>query len=160
MMGRTMDELPPCGLYRTTRAIGDDVPAGRLVFFHNHGDPGPGVYLPSGWTANRVAWDEHGHTIPDDEWAASLEPLLDEGFYRVTETFSCCEERCRVYDPELLVQLGYDAEGHPLLFVPEWTEAGLALPEIGLHLDEDRLAKLAPLTVAEADDEPPSGTLH
>jgi hypothetical protein len=162
MMPATMAdaELPPCGIYRTTRPLGDDVPAGRLVFFHNHGDPGPGIYLPSGWAVNRAAWDEHGHTIPSDDWAASLSPLLDEGFYRVTEEFSCCEERCRVYEPELLVQLGYDAEGHPLLFVPEWTEAGLALPEMGLRLDEDRLDKLAPLMVAEADDDPPSGTLH
>jgi len=157
---RIMAELPPCGIYRTTQPLDDDVPAGRLVFFHNHGDPGPGVYLPTGWSANRAAWDEDGHTIPSDEWAESLTPLPDEGFYRVTEAFTCCEQRCRVYEPELLVQLGYDADGQPILFVPEWTESGLALPELGLHVDEERLSKLASLTVAEPDDEPPSGTLH
>jgi hypothetical protein len=155
-----MADLPPCGIYRTTRALGDDVPAGRLVFFHNHGDPGAGVYLPAGWSANRALWAEDGHTVPSDDWATSLAPLPDEGFYRVVETFSCCEQRCRVFEPDLLVQLGYDADAHPLLFVPEWTEGGLALPDMGLQIDEDRLGRLAPLTVAEADEEPPSGTLH
>ncbi|HWP65312.1 MAG TPA: hypothetical protein VNO26_05310 [Candidatus Limnocylindria bacterium] len=155
-----MAELPPCGIYRTTRPLGDDIPAGRLVYFHNHGDPGPGVYLPAGWSANRASWDESGHTIPSDEWAASLVPLRQEGFYRVTEAFTCCEQRCRIYEPDLLVQLGYDADGQAILFVPEWTEGGLALPELGLHVDESRLAKLAPLTVAEPDEEPPSGILH
>ena len=152
--------LPPCGLYRTTRAIGDDVPVGRLVFFHNHGDPGAGVYLPARWTANRAEWDEHGHVVPSDDWADSLVALPDEGLYRVTETFTCCEQRCRVFEPDLLVQLGYDAEATPLLFVPEWTDGGLAIPELGMQIDADRLARLAPLVVAEADEEPPSGTLH
>jgi hypothetical protein len=159
MMPGMADDLRTCGVYRTTRALGDDVPAGRLVFFHNHGDPGAGVYLPAGWSANRAQWSEHGHVVPDD-WAASLAPLPDEGFYRVVESFSCCEQSCRMYEPDLLVQLGYDAEANPLLFVPEWTEAGLALPEMGLRIDEDRLGRLAPLVVAEGDDEPPSGTLH
>lgn len=40
------DDRVPCGLYRTTRPIPDAVPAGVLVYYHNHGDPGPGVYLP------------------------------------------------------------------------------------------------------------------
>lgn len=155
-----MVELPPCGLYRTTRDLGDDVRAGRLVYFHNHGDPGPGVYLPSGWSANRAQWDETGHVIPDDAWAATLEPLMAEGLYRVREEFVCCEQQCRTYEVDLLVQLGYDAEGRPLLFVPEWTDAGLAIPELGLAIDESRLESLAPLTVAEYDDEPSSDLLH
>src|SRR5262245_7482605 len=98
-----MADLPPCGIYRTTRALGDDVPAGRLVFFHRHGDPGPGVYLPSGWTANRARWHEHGHTIPSTDWADSLVPLPAEGFYRVREEFTCCAKNCRTYEVDLLV---------------------------------------------------------
>ena len=35
-----MSSLPPCGLYRTRRALGTSIPEGRLVYFHNHGDPG------------------------------------------------------------------------------------------------------------------------
>ena len=146
---RGMPDLPPCGLYRTGAPLADHVPEGRLVFFHNHGDPGPGIYLPSGWVANRARWHEHGHTIPTAAWAQSLVPLPAEGLYRVREAFSCCAKRCRLYEPEMLVQLGYDASAQPLLFVPEWTEAGVAIPEVGLRIDEDRLTRLALLTVAE-----------
>ena len=48
-------DLPPCGLYRTTAAIGS-IEAGRLVYFHNHADPGPGMYLPARWTRNRATF--------------------------------------------------------------------------------------------------------
>ena len=157
-----MAALPPCGIYRTTAALGDDVPSGRLVFFHNHGDPGPGVYLPSGWTANRAVWEEQGHTIPSAKWVKTLEPLPAEGLYRVREEFTCCPDKCRTYEVDLLVQLGYDGDAEPLLFVPEWTPAGLALPETGIHIDAARLECLAPLVVEEADDDEndPDATLH
>ena len=145
-----MSELPPCGLYRTTRAIGSDVPAGRLVFFHNHGEPGPGVYLPASWKLNRAVWSERGVTVPDAEWAASLEPLPREGFYRVREPFHCCTQECRLFGANLLVQLGYNGEARPILFVPEWTEAGLAIPTSGTVTDLDRLARLDRLEVAES----------
>lgn len=142
--------LPPCGLYRTTRAL-EHVPAGRLVFFHNHGDPGAGVYLPSGWTLNRAQWHGQGHVIPSPEWAESLTPLAPEGFYRVRETFTCCAKRCRTFEPELLVQLGYNGEGEALLFLPEWTPSGLAIPEMGTPVDARRLAALTRLIVASGD---------
>jgi hypothetical protein len=142
--------LPPCGLYRTTVPLGDHVPAGRLVYFHNHGEPGPGIYLPSGWAANRARWHPNGHTIPSPEWVTTLERLPSEGLYRVREPFTCCEKRCRSFEVDLLVQLGYDAAAQALLFVPEWTAAGLAIPEIGFRLDADRLRRLAPLRVVEA----------
>ena len=155
-----MSDLPPCGVYRTTLPLGDHVPAEHLVYFHNHGKPGPGLYLPVGWTANRAQWDEHGHTIPSTEWATSLVPLPEEGLYRVREAFTCCDQRCRDYEADLLVQLGYDASAQPLLFVPEWTATGLAIPELGLPIDEDRLSRLAPLKVVESDDDDEPGQLH
>lgn len=151
MMG-AMATLPPCGLYRTTRPLEEHVPAGRLVLFHNHGDPGPGIYLPSGWTLNRADWEERGHTLPSPEWAASLQPLAPEGLYRVQVEFTCCAKGCRTYEPDLLVQLGYNADAEALLFLPEWTASGLGIPELGLPIDVDRLACLAPLKVVEAED--------
>ena len=153
-----MSDLPRCGLYRTSRALGDDVPAGRLVYFHKHGDPGPGIYLPSGWTANRAEWHDHGHTIPSPAWASSLVPLAREGLYRVCEPFTCCARACRTYEVDLLVQLGYDGDAAPILFVPEWTASGLAIPERGFRIDDDRLARLVPLKVVEA--EPRAEALH
>lgn len=155
-----MADLTPCGIYRTTRALGDDLSAGRLVFFHNHGDPGPGVYLPSTWVANRARWHEQGHTIPSTEWASSLVPLPAEGFYRVREEFTCCAKSCRTYEADLLVQLGYDGNAQPLLFVPEWTSVGLALPELGIGLDADRLTRLIALKVVEADEDDTPSAVH
>jgi hypothetical protein len=149
--------LPRCGLYRTTLPL-EHVPAGRLVFFHNHGNPGPGIYLPSAWRLNRAQWHEQGHTIPSPEWAASLAALPVEGLYRVRDAFTCCERRCRTYEPDFLVQLGYNAEAEPLLFLPEWTDSGLAIPELGAPIDADRLACLVPLRVAVG--EPTGGLAH
>jgi hypothetical protein len=150
-----MATLPSCGIYRTTQPLEDHVPEGRLVFFHNHGDPGPGIYLPSGWALNRAQWHDSGHTIPSPEWAATLDPLPAEGLYRVRDSFTCCAKKCRTYEADLLVQLGYNAEAEPLLFLPEWTESGLAIPEMGVPIDTDRLRCLSALRVVESD--PPEG---
>jgi hypothetical protein len=148
--------LPPCGLYRTTRALGE-IPAGRLVYFHNHGEPGAGIYLPSGWSLNRVRWHERGNTLPDDRFADTLEPLAAEGLYRVREELVCCDKRCQVYAPQLLVQLGYNGEGDAILFVPEWTGSGLGFPERGTKIDKDRVRLLEKLAVAEAKGASPAG---
>lgn len=154
-----MAKHPPCGLYRTTRALGE-LPAGRLVNFHDHGDPGPGIYLPRGWALNRAEWHAQGHTVPDAEWSATLVPLPAEGLYRVRDEFFCCEKRCVHFHPGQLVQLGYDGEATPILFVPEWTARGLAFPERGTRLEAAGLTKLDRLTVAEAKDAPKSELVH
>ena len=139
-------QLPPCGLYRTRTTVGE-IPAGRLVFFHNHGNPGPGVYLPSGWKNNRVQLQPQGTTVDDPQLIAQLEPLPPEGFYRVTEAFYCCEKQCRRFEAELLVQLGYNGEGHGILFVPELVDGMLAVPQSGALIDSARFSKLKLLTV-------------
>jgi hypothetical protein len=154
-----MPSHPPCGLYRTTRAL-NDLPAGLLVRFHDHGDPGPGVYLPKAWNLNRAEWHEHGHTVPDADWSSSLAPLPEEGLYRVKAPFFCCDRQCARFEPGQLVQLGYDGKATPLLFVPEWTSKGLGFPEKGTRLDDARLAQLEPLLVARAADAPKGLLLH
>ena len=147
--------LPPCGLYRTSVPLGDAIPAGKLVYFHNHGDPGPGVYLPERWIVNRAEFSEQGFTLPGpiDATAATLKALPDEGFYRVTERFFCCEKKCRAFEPELLVQLGYNSEGEPILFLPELTTAGLALPATGQAIAPDQLEHLSALVVPESEEQ-------
>jgi hypothetical protein len=139
--------LPPCGLYRTRRPIGA-VPEGRLVYFHNHGDPGPGIYLPERWEGNRARFSSSGTTLPSNDEASALEPLAREGFYRVRRNFHCCAKQCREFVSELLVQLGYDGAGQPILFVPELIAGRMETPERGLRIDEGRIAELAPLVVA------------
>ena len=54
--------LPPCGLYATRATIGS-IPPGRLVYFHNHGNPGPGIYLPASWKGNRARFEARGHEV-------------------------------------------------------------------------------------------------
>jgi hypothetical protein len=140
-------QLPPCGLYRTRAAIGA-IPTGRLVFFHNHGDPGPGLYLPSGWKRNRVELQQRGQTLEDLDLLKHLEPLPPEGLYRVIEPFFCCERKCREFETEALVELGYNGDGEPILFLPELVDGMLAIPTNGTSIDHQALALLKQLRVA------------
>ncbi len=151
--------LPPCGLYRTTGAIGS-IPAGRLVYFHNHGDPGPGVYLPESWAGNRARFASAGVVLPDPGAVRFLAPLPAEGFYRVTEPFHCCEQRCRHFEPDTLVQLGYDAAATPIVFVPEIAEAALVVPERGTRVDPGVLGNLRALRVAVKTAPGAAPTVH
>ena len=157
-----MASHPPCGLYRTTVAL-EGVPPGRLVYFHNHGNPGAGIYLPERWQTNRAQWHGHGHTVPGPEWSETLEPLPAEGLSRVKESFFCCEKKCREYTGEMLVQLGYNAEAEAILFVPQWSGGALGFPERGTRIEKGNLPRLALLSVAQAPAEPtalPGGLMH
>lgn len=151
--------LPPCGLYRTTQSVAG-IPAGRLVYFHNHGEPGPGLYLPEQWSANRASWQVRGHTLPDEGSAQHLAPLPPEGLYAVKDAFFCCEKQCVGYETNQLVQLGYDGEGTPLLFVPEFSSKGLGFPERGNKLAPSALGKLTLLRVAQGAELPRNGFVH
>jgi hypothetical protein len=147
MSPRAMSELPPCGLYRTRAPIGE-VPAGRLVSFHNHGNPGPGIYLPAGWVQNRANFHDQGHTLENARAQCDdLEPLRAEGFYRVVRTFECCKKKCRTFDDGLLVQLGYDGEANAILFVPEWRPTGFVLPDRGSRTTSAALENLVAVKV-------------
>ncbi len=139
-------QLPPCGLYKTLQQIGP-IPAERLVFFHNHGNPGAGLYLPSGWKGNRVELSASGTTLSSPDEVRFLMPLPPEGFYRVSESFYCCEKKCRLFNAEALVQLGYDAAATPILFVPEIVDGMLAVPDRGSRIDEAAFDKLKQLQV-------------
>jgi hypothetical protein len=140
-------QLPPCGLYRTRASIGA-IPAGKLVFFHNHGEPGPGLYLPSGWRRNRVELQDRGQTLEDPDLLRHLEPLPPEGLYRVLEPFFCCAQKCREFEPETLVELGYNGEGQAILFMPEMVDGMLAIPTSGTAIDHTSLSRLKQLRVA------------
>ncbi len=48
----------------------------------------------------------------------------------------------------MLVQLGYDGDGQPILFVPELVEGAVALPMEGTLVDEDQLSRLRVLKIA------------
>jgi hypothetical protein len=143
-----MSELPPCGLYRTVAAIGD-VPAGRLVYFHNHGNPGPGLYFPESWAGNRAKFSPNGSTLPAGFNTRALKPLPAEGFYRVTAPFFCCEKQCTRFEPDAFVQLGYNGTGRALLFVPEVGTGVIDVPERGTMIDDVAFGSLGLLKLAE-----------
>jgi hypothetical protein len=140
--------LPECGLYRTTKQIGP-IEAGRLVYFHNHGNPGPGVYLPSKWHQNRCSFSENGTTVPDDFDPRSLQELPVEGFYRVIGDFHCCEKQCTKFETDMFVQLGYNGAGSPILFTPELSSNGIKIPERGSVIDEKNMKHIVLMRVAE-----------
>lgn len=139
-------QLPPCGVYRTIAQIGS-VPPDRFVYFHNHGDPGPGIYLPSGWKHNRAEFDERGQVLEDLSLVEMLEPLPAEGFYRVAAPFHCCEKQCRKFDEDELLQLGYNAGAEPILFVPEVVDSMLAVPAQGWKTTPTTMKNLRRLRV-------------
>ena len=92
---------------------------------------------------------EQGVTLPSPDAAKHLQPLLAEGLYRVGEAFTCCEKNCRTFEQDMLVQLGYDGQARPILFMPQWKDEGLDIPERGQLIDTLRLAKLEFLVVPE-----------
>jgi hypothetical protein len=143
-----MSQLPPCGLYRTTAKIGE-IEAGRLVYFHNHGDPGPGLYLPAGWSHNTARWAPRGMTAPLGFDGRALMPLPREGFYRVRSSFYCCAKQCRKFEPAAMVQLGYNGAGRALVFVPELSAGTITVPERGSLVDDDVLGNLVALQLPE-----------
>jgi hypothetical protein len=133
-------------------AIGS-VEAGRLVYFHNHGNPGPGIYFPERWDHNRAQFSEKGMTLPtpfDRRW---LRALPAEGFYRVKAPFHCCEKQCVQFEPDAFVQLGYNGAGRALLFVPELAAGVIEIPERGTLIDDAVLGNLVALRVNERRDE-------
>ena len=142
----------PCGLYRTTVPTIDGIQADRLVYYHNHGDPGPGVYYPERWVNNRAVFSEQGHTIPSPDYATSLEPLPEEGFYKVEERFHCCEKKCREFKFGELVQLGYNGGADAILFLPGYRGERFELPETGIPVNREALHYLEPLSIQSTDD--------
>ena len=146
--------LPPCGVYRTKATLGA-IPAGRLVYFHNHGDPGPGIYLPERWEHNRARFAKQGQVLGDLALVEYLEPLPAEGFYRVASSFHCCENKCRLFEEDSLLQLGYNAEAEPILFTPELVDSMLAIPAQGFKTSLSTTSQLRRLRVPESKRETP-----
>lgn len=151
--------LPACGIYKTTETIAA-VSAGHLVYFHNHGNPGPGIYLPESWKMNRAVFHQNGYPLPDDAAAQTLTPLAPEGMYRTADELTCCDKRCMTFPREMLVQLGYNRHAEPILFRPVWSDSGLLLPERGQRVQDDRIARLVRLRVSEDEVQIPTEVLH
>ncbi len=144
--------LPDCGLYRTTKPLPEhdkEVPAGTLVYFHNHSDSGlPVVIAPEHNIHNR--WHFHGSGIPFRglSWADSLVRLPAEGFYMLRKALSF---EGGEWPKGALVQLGYTRTGDPILFIAQvraqLDENDLFFSDKGVGISREQLALLEHLQI-------------
>ena len=144
--------LPNCGLYRTTKPLPEhesEIPAGVLVYFHNHSDSGlPVVIVPEHNILNR--WHFHGAGVPFRglSWADSLVSLPNEGFYSLRKPL---EFEGGNWPKAALVQLGYNKSGDPILFIAQQQASMdanvLFFSERGVGIKREQLALLEPLSV-------------
>ncbi len=136
-----------CGLYRTAKALPgneDKVPAGTLVYFHNHsGDNGPlpSVIAPDHNIHNR--WHFHGpaiENIRNPSWVDALEKLSPEGFYTLRKELTFDGGR---WPKNSIVQLGYTKNADPILFVAtvraRLAENDLFFSDKGVGITRDQL---------------------
>ena len=147
-------QLPRCGLFRTTRALDEHVPAGILDNFHNHSDSNePVIHLPLFNTFNRWQWDKTGRPIRELSWIETLKALPPEGYYLLTKDVRF--EKVK-WPARSLVQLGYDRSGHPLLFLAQrrfhLAENTLFFADKGMPLPLETLDSLEALVVHEEPD--------
>ena len=146
--------LPNCGLYKTTKPLPEheaEVPAGILVYFHNHSDSGlPVVIAPEHNVMNR--WHFHGAGIPFRglSWADSLKKIPQEGFYMLRKDLTFDGGS---WPKGTLVQLGYTRNGDPILFIAQQRasleENDLFFSDRGVGVAENVLANLEPLKIYE-----------
>jgi hypothetical protein len=128
------DQLPPCGLYKTTEPLpGKEewVRENLLVYFHNHSQQGPPlVLLPASNSHNRWTFHDKGYLIREPEYVDSLVPSKPEGFYTLTEAIYLSHEE--MIPEQTLVQLGYNRGADPILFLAEFEKSSIQFPTSGL----------------------------
>ena len=165
-MATPKNQTRDCGLYRATKALPgneDKVPAGTLVYFHNHSSnngPLPSVIPPDHNIHNR--WHFHAEGAIDNirspSWVESLEKMPDQKFYTLRRDLSF---EGGSWPKGSLVQLGYTKSADPILFIarvrPTLTENDLFFSDKGVGLQRDQLNILEPVTVY---DEPGDGSEH
>ncbi len=144
--------LPPCGIYRTTKPLPEhetEIPAGVLIYFHNHSDAGlPVAIAPDHNIMNR--WHFHGSGIPfrSVAWADSLVRLPQEGFYTLRKGL---EFDGGNWPKGTLVQLGYTRTGDPILFIAQlrgvMEENDLFFSDRGVGIAREQLALLEQVNV-------------
>lgn len=157
--------LPDCGIFRTTQALPgheEEVPAGILVYFHNHSDSGlPQVVLPDHCAHNRWHFRGPGVVFRSLAWAASLQKIPAQGFYFLKEEL--------VFDGgswpmHTLIQLGYTRRAEPILFIAQeravLQENDLFFSDRGVRVEPEALDILVPLVLhREMPGDPAGGDL-
>lgn len=132
--------LPKCGLYATGEPLeGKEaaVPAGALVYFHNHSSQGPPlVLLPEVNKHNRWQFAERGYLVDSPNagtFVAALAAVPAEGFYVAQRAIQLPEDE--VLAPGTLVQIGYNRRAQPILFPAEFHGNGFSFPTHGYRFE-------------------------
>ena len=143
-----MIKLPDPGLYRTTRPYPgheEEVPEGVLVFVGIKSNGGmPFVVRPNANRNNRWYWAEPTVAVRAISWAETLVELPPEGFYTLPEAIEF--DGGGRWVAHAIVQLGYNPEGHGILFVAEQHEGEerniLVFGNQGRKIDDGLLRRL------------------
>ena len=165
-MATTKTQTRECGLYRASKALPgneDKVPAGTLVYFHNHSSnngPLPSVIPPDHNVHNR--WHFHAEGAIDNirspSWVDSLEKMPDQGFYTLRKELTFDGGS---WPKGSIVQLGYTRVAEPILFIARvratLAENDLYFSDKGVGIKRDQLAHLEPAVIYT---EPGDGTEH
>jgi len=126
-------QLPNCGLYQTGAALPgneEGVPAGILVYFHNHSDQGPAMVLtPHDNEHNRWRFHERGWSVEEPDFIEAMVPLKPEGLYVNSEHIHISREE--IIPERMLIQLGYNRGGDSILFVGRFEANTIAFPSQG-----------------------------
>ncbi len=154
--------LPDCGLYLTSQPLPgneQNVPAGTIVYFHNHSDSGlPQVITGDHNIHNR--WHFHGPGLEFRglSWANTLKKLTPEGFYTLRRELNFDGGS---WPKGAIVQLGYTREADPILFIgrvrSRLDENDLFFSDKGLKIKRDQLNVLEPAPIFQEPDDGSSG---
>lgn len=153
-------KLPDCGLYRTTKALPgheEKIPAGLLVYFHNHSDSGlPQVIPPDHNVHNRWHFHGPGILIRGLSWIETLVKMPAEGFYVLRRDVPL--DGGGRMQKGTLVQLGYQNNGTPILFIARernpLQENDLFFSHMGNKISRDQLSALEPVLVHREERQP------
>jgi hypothetical protein len=158
MSAATKSILPACGLYRTTKPLAgheEKIPAGLLVYFHNHSDSGmPQVLPPDHNVHNR--WHFHGPAVEFRglSWADSLVKMPNEGFYTLRRELSF---EGGSWPKGALVQLGYTRNADPILFIAQvrtkLDENDLWFSDRGVGVPREQMSVLEPVVIFQEPTE-------
>ena len=132
------DELPACGLYRSGRALPgqeEKVPAGVLIYFHNHSEKGsPLILTPHENSENRWRFHDRGWLTEDVRFIREMVALKPEGLY-VVQGQQLHVSREEIIPERTLVQLGYNRRGDTLLFPAKFEGLTITFPTHGYRFE-------------------------
>ena len=156
-MATSKTQARECGLYRATKPLPgheDKVPAGTLIYFHNHSTtngPLPSVIPPDHNVHNR--WHFHQESAIDNvrspSWVDSLEKLPDQNFYTLRRELDL-RGRLLAQGRDRAARLHQDAptpSSSSPASAPSSTENDLYFSDKGVGIKRDQLNILEPAAI-------------